>query len=118
MSEYQECCAYYEWAQYHPIVREYLIHHVNEGKRSIVSGKRLKLIGMRKGLPDYQLPIANQNWHGLWLEMKTPDQKTKKQKIEQIEWVNKLLLVKQYACFAFGCDHAINLTLEYLNNKM
>ena len=117
-SEYQECRAYFEWAQYHPTIKEYLIHHVNEGKRSRIMGNLLKLIGMRKGIPDYQLPLSNNNWHGFWIEMKTVDEHNKKQKKEQIDWINRLLLVKQYATFAFGCDDAIRLTLAYINNKI
>jgi hypothetical protein len=117
-TEYQECRAYFAWAQTQSLLQEYLIKHVNEGKRSKIGGYLLKLIGLRKGLPDYQLPIANNKWRGLWIEMKTQDEFNKKQKEEQIAWMDKLRAINHYATFAFGANHAIQLTLDYLNDKL
>ena len=117
-NEYQECRTYWEWAQHHPILANYLIKHVNEGKRSKILGHLLNLIGMRKGLPDYQLPISNDTYHGLWLEVKTQDERDKKQKKEQVDWLEKLRKAGHYANFAYGCDDAIQQTLDYLNNRV
>ena len=117
-NEYKECAAYYEWAQYKPILKEYLIKHVNEGKRSKLLGHLLKLIGLRPGLPDYQLPIANLKYIGLWIEMKTIDEKNKKQKPLQIEWLEKLRKAGHYATFSFGWEDARDITVKYLNNLL
>ena len=115
--EYSECVAYFKWAQLNWLVREYLIHHVNEGKRSKTQGYYLNCIGLRKGLPDYQLPIPNENWLGLWIEMKTIDQRNRKQKKEQIEWIDRLIKIGHFATFAYGWQHAAEITMDYLNNK-
>lgn len=117
-TEYDECRTYFEWAQLQPMVRDYLIKNVNEGKRSFYSGKRLKAIGLRRGLPDYHLPISNANWHGLWLEMKRIDGKTKTKDYDQVLWIKRLIAAKQYATFCYGAEEAIRITNDYLNNKI
>lgn len=117
-NEYQECKAYYEWACLHPILREYLVKHVNEGKRSKLQGLYLNLIGLKKGLPDYQFPVPNGKYIGLWIEMKTRDEANKKQKIEQINWLKKLQAKGHYATFCFGCEDAIKVTQDYLANRL
>jgi hypothetical protein len=118
LSEYKECRLYWEWAMLHPLLRDYLIKHVNEGKRSNIGGHLLNLIGMRKGIPDYQLPLANQNWHSLWLEMKRKDEINKKQKKEQIEWHERLRSAGNYATFAYGYEDAAQKTMDYLHNRI
>jgi hypothetical protein len=115
-TEYQECRAYWEWAQYHPILMIYLIKHVNEGKRSPEYGMMCKRIGLRKGLPDYQLAYPNKKWHGMWLEMKRSTEKGKKPPAEQKKWLNNLLLAGYYANFAYGYDDAVTQTLAYLED--
>ncbi len=117
-SEYQECKAYYAWAQYNPILREYLYKIVNEGKRSSASGFFLKLIGLRAGLPDYHLPIPNNTYHGLWLEMKRKNQNKVTKRENQTEWLDKLNKIGHYATFAYGCEDAIKITLDYINNRI
>lgn len=117
-TEYQECKAFWKWAQTKPILADYLIKHVNEGKRSYVAAKYLHLIGMRKGLPDYQLPIPNKKFHGLWLEMKRVNQKNRKKGIEQLEWQSRLLEMGHCAMFAYGAEDAAKIILDYLSNKI
>lgn len=117
-SEYQECLAYWQWAQHYPIVKEFLIKHVNEGKRSKMTGHRLNMIGMRKGLPDYQLAIPNKTYYGFWLEMKKKEEKCKEKREEQVEWINKLRSIGHYANFAYGWEDAVDQTLGYINNRI
>jgi hypothetical protein len=117
-TEYRECEAFYSWAQLNPILKEMLIHHVNEGKRTRFNGYKLKMIGMRKGVLDYQLPVPNKRWCGLWLEMKTTDKRYQTQPVEQKEWIEKLLKYKHYATFAFGWEDAARITTAYLEDKI
>ncbi len=60
-----------EWAQYHPICSEYLIHIANQGKRSISYGSKLKRMGLRSGASDLFLSYPNSIYHGFWIELKT-----------------------------------------------
>lgn len=117
-TEYQECKIFFAWASYHPLLREYLVHHANEGKRSLQSGFLLKQIGLSPGLPDYQLMISNEKYHCLWLEMKTKEKKKHKMPANQVAWINRLLKCGHYATFCFGADEAIKITTDYLNNKL
>ena len=52
---------------------EVLYHIVNEGKRSLAEGAKLKREGLRKGIPDLALPVPSAcgNYCGLYIEMKT-----------------------------------------------
>lgn len=115
-SEYHECKLFFEWAQHHPLLREFLIKNANEGKRTPVECHYLKLIGFRKGLPDYQLPVPNQRWSGLWIEMKRTVERTRSKRPEQIEWIRKLKEIRQFATFAYGWEDAARITSDYLNN--
>lgn len=108
----------WEYAQYHPMLKEFLIKNVNEGKRSKITGYRLKLIGMRAGLPDYHYPVPNKKYHGLWLEIKRKNQKNSKKNKLQEAWIAKLLKIGHYATYAYGCDDAIKIYTDYVNNKL
>lgn len=117
-SEYDECLTFYQWTQWHPRLKGNVIKIVNEGKRSVVQGARLKAIGLSKGEPDYIIPVPNRKYHSLWLEVKTVDERLKKQKKEQIEKINRLLKLGHYATFAFGASQCIQITTDYLNNML
>jgi hypothetical protein len=78
----------------------------------------LKLIGLRSGLPDYFLPVPNDKYIGLWLEMKRRNQINVKKRDNQNEWIAKLNNIGHYASYAYGCDHAFEIAHKYLNNKI
>ena len=117
-SEFKECKAYWQWAQMNPLLREYLIKNVNEGKRSVAYIRASMAIGMRPGLPDYHLPLPNNHWFGLWLEIKALDQKGKKNRENQDAWINRLNKAKQYATYAYGWEEAAKITSDYLENRI
>lgn len=117
-SEYKECLAFYQWAHINPILAEYLIKNTNEGKRTKKSGYFLKLIGLKAGLPDYHLPVPNDKYHGLWIEMKTLDEENKKKRNNQTEWIEKLNRIGHYAIYAYGWVNASKIVKDYLGNKL
>lgn len=117
-NEYQECKAYWNWAQGNDLLKEYLIKNANENQSKNWFRWALIAIGMRPGLPDYHLPFANNKYHGLWIEMKTKDQVNKKKRENQEEWIAKLTKINHYACYAYGCDDAVRITQDYLQNKL
>lgn len=47
-----------------------LFHIPNGGKRSAVTGAKLKAQGVRKGMLDYGLPVPSRGYHGMFLELK------------------------------------------------
>ncbi|HEX4373881.1 MAG TPA: hypothetical protein VHZ50_11315 [Puia sp.] len=117
-SEMMECRAYWEWAQNIPVLRDYLYKIVNEGKRSPILGRQLKNIGLRRGIPDYHFPVANDKWNGFWLEMKTRNKRTSSLPDHQEEWVEKLIRIDHYATFAYGWEDAADKTMAYIKNKV
>lgn len=117
-TEMQECRAYWQWVQTVPLLRDYLYKIVNEGKRSVIQGGQLKQIGLRAGLPDYHFPVANDNWYGFWLEMKTRKKSEKVMPSHQSDWLEKLRKIRQYATFAYGWEDAAEKTMSYLQNKV
>ena len=70
-SETTEQIALFNWAKRtESILPELaLMYHVpNEGKRS--NGGILKAAGLKSGVPDICLPVANNGFHGLYIELK------------------------------------------------
>lgn len=117
-SEMDECRAYWEWAQHIPVLKDYLYKVVNEGRRSPIHGRQLKFIGLRRGVPDYHYPVPNDNYYGLWIEMKTRNKKDSYLSEYQKEWLEKLRKIGHYATFAYGWEHAAKVTMEYIKNQI
>src|SRR5271165_4979738 len=90
-SEYQECKVFWQYAERLRFSDD-LVKNANErmGDTSWFI-KALFAIGFRKGLPDYHYIVANQKYHGLWMEMKRKDQSDEKKKPEQDKWIERLL---------------------------
>lgn len=118
-TEYQECKAFWQYACRAGFSDD-LIKNANE--RIQVDGgwfiKALYAIGFRKGLLDYQLIRSNEKYHTLWIEMKRIDQRNIKKRPEQDEWIERLLRRGHYAAYAYGCDDAIRIYKEYINNEL
>jgi hypothetical protein len=76
-----------------------------------------KMAGMRNGVPDIYLPVANNKYHSLWVELKTltPLGKESKEQKKEIELLNKY---GNYACFCYGYDATIKTIENYLNNNL
>lgn len=91
------------------------VYHIpNEGKRDVVSGARLKRIGLRKGVPDLCIPLPKGRYHGLYIELKTAKGKVTP---DQIEWL-KLLKSNGYAtAITYGVDEAITVIKQYISIK-
>lgn len=117
-TEFAECKAFWDWAQYHALAREYLIKNVNEGKYEDWWVKALIGIGMRPGLPDYHYAQPNGKYLSLWIEMKRVNGRGKKTRKEQDEWLEKLNRAGSYACYAYGCEDAIKIFNSYINNTL
>lgn len=93
-----------------------LMYHIpNEGKRSRITGARMKAEGMRGGVPDICLPVARGGHHGLYIEMKRV--KNSKATREQLEWIEDLVGQGYVAAVCRGCDEAINLITRYMSGR-
>lgn len=91
MLEEDEQIALFDWAKMmrgkYPEIA--LMHHIpNEGKRTVVTGAKLKAMGMKKGVPDIFLPVPRGKYHGLYIELKR--EIGGKLSEEQYQWLKDL----------------------------
>ena len=108
-SEDKEQILLFQWAEIasniHPELK--LMFHVpNEGKRGVITGSRLKQMGLKKGVPDIILPTAHGGYIGLAIEMKY-GRGTLSQ--EQREWLEALRGAgyKTEVCYSFDAARAL-----------
>lgn len=74
--------------------------------------KKMKAEGLKKGVPDVFLPVKNEEYGGLWIEMKVGSNKASE---AQQEWM-KRLKEQGYQCeVCYGAEEAIEVICKYLN---
>lgn len=90
-----------------------LMYHIpNEGRRSSITGARMKAEGMKPGVPDICLPVARGPFHALYIELK----RTKGGRVsdDQYAWIAKLTRAGNKAIVCRGWDAARAAIIEYL----
>jgi len=89
-----------------------LIYHIpNGGARSKIEAGIMKAEGVRKGMPDYHLPVARQGYIGLYIELKAPGGRVSKDQKERMD----ALRAAGHRCeVAAGWMEARDLVLHYL----
>lgn len=117
-SEYEECMYFFRWSQCQPIVKDCLIKICNEGVRTPRQAYQLRAIGLRPGVPDYLLPIANAQYHSLWIEMKRRDKRRTKKEPRQDAWLATLTNLGHYSTYAYGWEDAVRIVEHYLSNTL
>ena len=112
--EENEQAALFRWASYAQTQYDELklMYHVpNEGKRSAVTGARMKQAGLKPGVPDVCLPTAHGGYVGLYIEMKVkPNKPTENQK----QWLRALREAGHFTAVCYTWEEAKNLIEEYL----
>lgn len=113
-SETQLVHAFMDWVEWkansEPLY-SYMHHIVNEGKRSFRTGRSLVRAGMKKGLPDYNLPLRTVRFAGLYIEFKT---ETGSLSQHQIEWIVKLRAVGHQVVVCRCLPDAQFITEQYI----
>lgn len=117
-SEYEECKAFWNYCQQVLHLGKTLIKHANEDRRDAWFAKALVAIGLTHGVCDYQYLVSNGKYHTLWIEMKRIDERGKKTRAEQDDFIEMLKRHGHYATYAYGCDEAIKIYTDYVNNKL
>lgn len=118
VTEYKDCLSFFKWTQLNRKLKGKVIKHVNEGKRTSIGGRLLKMIGLTKGLPDYQVLLSNKNWHGLFIEMKTIAMKNKKLPEEQLAFIDNLKNSGYHGTIAYGWENAVQIVKDYMDDKI
>jgi len=84
----------------------------NGGARDVVTGKRMKDEGVKKGVPDLCLPVPRGGFHGLYIELKRIG--TGRVSKEQNWWLERLAEQGYRATVCFGFDDARRTIEKYL----
>lgn len=108
-----------KWTQQPAIRKAYpclklLFHIPNERKCSPQQGKILKLMGVKKGVPDLFLPVPIGKYSGLWIEMKTENGKPLE---EQMWWQTELTKQGYMAVICYGWIMASRTITDYMEGK-
>lgn len=116
-TETQEQIALLDWAavmqgRYKELAL--LFHIPNEGKRSYRVGVELRLMGLKRGVPDLFLPVARGGYYGLFVEMKSAKGKPTS---EQRRWLQELQAQGYAAIVAHGWQQAAEYIEAYLKGK-
>jgi hypothetical protein len=85
----------------------------NGGARNVIVGAMLKKEGVRKGVPDWCLPVPSKGFGALYIEFKA------KKGIVRTEQFDFLRLLTEYgnkAAICRSCDEAANVVKEYLDD--
>ena len=111
-AEDNEARTLWQRAQLVTVLREYLYHVPNGGKRNPKEAARMNGMGVRAGVSDFCLPVPRGAFHGLYLELKAGDNKpTEKQR----EWIAKMQAQGYAAYWATGWEEAMRVFRWYLS---
>ena len=95
---------------------DFLIKQANEGKRSWITGKKMKKEGLKKGVSDLFLaiPVSRKNLCGLWMEVKS-----KKGKVSdsQQRWGNLMKMIGYWFVDIYTVDEGIQAIKDYLGMR-
>ena len=122
-SEHSEQSALFLWA--HNSLNEYpelkWMFAIPNGFYGVQQKNKMKIEGLRNGVPDICLPIRRDIWPALWIELKQLKHKPVRvgskggMSDEQIEWQKHLRSQGHGAIVCYGWLEARDVILRYLN---
>ena len=83
----------------------------NGGKRNKATAGKLKAEGVKAGVPDICLPVANGKYHGLWIELKAGRNKPTQ---PQVQWHMRLSQQGYRVAVCYSWEAARDVIEEYL----
>lgn len=118
VSEHHEQATFFQIAGLH--LRRYpgleLMHAVpNGGHRFVAVAGKLKLEGVRAGVPDVFLPVPNGRYFGLWLEFKFGRNRPT---AEQLYWLHALRFQGYATVVVYSATEAWSTTVQYLEREL
>ena len=94
-------------------LRKIPIFHIPNGSyKSLTARIKSKKEGLVSGIPDLMIPIANKEFHGLFIEMKRV--KNSKVSVQQLKWIELLNKQGYKAIVCYGSSAAIKEIEEYI----
>ena len=118
--EDREQMALINWTQQAGIRKAYpelkLLYHIpNERHCDPREGKRLKLMGVKSGVPDLAFPVPSGEYHGLYIELKAKGGKPSE---NQLWWCDELLKQNYAAVICYGWQQAAEVIIKYLRGEL
>ncbi|MET0084855.1 MAG: VRR-NUC domain-containing protein, partial [Sedimenticola sp.] len=114
-NEHQEQAALFRWAEFararHPEL-ELMFAIPNGGHRHKAVAARMKVEGVKRGVPDICVPVPRDGYHGLYIELKTARGTASK---EQKLWLRQLQTQGYRVAVCRGWEAARGLIENYLN---
>ena len=92
-----------------------LFHIPNGGRRNAAEAARFKAEGVKAGVPDLFLPVARNEKHGLWIEMKRRE--GGRVSDYQSEWIQRLREQGYAVEVCCGWEEASKVLLSYLGES-
>lgn len=111
-TERQEHLALMDWVRLQPAIRDVFIHIANEYDGGAIKGHVRRILGVRKGVSDFLLPLPRGGFASLWIELKRREGGS--ERVEQREWIERMRKEGHAAYFCYGCDDAIGVIKAYL----
>jgi hypothetical protein len=93
-----------------PDVARAAIHIANERKTTPLNGFILQQMGVKKGVSDLFWPKPSNQYHGLFIEVKTNKGRPTP---EQIKFIEEVTQDGYYGCFAYGAKDIIRHVYNY-----
>ncbi len=120
-SEAQEHRALVQWLSIHPVLKHFYLKLNNEGKRTVIQGRNLKLMGLKPGASDLLIyfPSPKGSYHGLFLEVKRNKRYTKSEMLTptwlaQLEFLRRVKSVGYEGQMCYGFLDGKRIVEEYL----
>lgn len=102
------------WFRYQfPELEDDFHHFANERKCTYQEGRKLKRMGVKKGVSDFFLAIPNRFFSGLWIELKVNKGKLSEEQIRFIERKNQR---GYFAIAVWGFEAAKEVIFDYLRD--
>lgn len=98
-----------EWVSHKRLLRNFVIHIPNEGKRTKSYGKSLKDMGMRPGVADLFIAMPKHGYHGAWIELKS---KNGRLTVTQRNFLVDMMSKNYFATYCLSIEDAIE-TIEW-----
>jgi hypothetical protein len=89
------------------------VPHPNGGYRAKTTAKNLKAEGVKAGVSDILLPVARSCYHGLFIELKNKNKRSKATK-NQKEWLEALSQQGFMTAVCHGWEQASEVIKGYL----
>lgn len=121
-SEHSIQTAFFAWAnmnkETYPQLEVLMFAVPNGGHRSKAQAAKLKVEGVKAGVPDVFLSVARKGWNGLYIEFKRPG--TEKQKEgrltkEQARFAEMVKAENYYHFVAYSYGQAAQMVVNYLS---